>query len=1262
MTLIKDLISIPERVHQGDFVLKLSEGVNDAQATLRDYVITPQLVECFGNALGFIKQAVQANSSKAAYLHGSFGAGKSHFMAVLSLLLEGNPLARSQSELADVVAANSWVNGKRFLLVPYHMVGALDMESAVLGGYAEYVRKRHPQAPVPGFYLAEGLFEDAAALRAQIGDAAFFDKLNQAPQSELSDDDSRHDNSSGWGNMEGGWDAASYALAIAQAPHGDDRAKLVGALISQFFTAYRSLANQGEAYVSLDAGLGIMTRHAQSLGYDAVMLFLDELVLWLASHAANPGFVAREGTKLVKLVEATEAERPIPLISFVARQRDLRDLVGENLSGAAHSQFSDVVRHWEARFHRIMLEDRNLPAIAEKRVLRPINEAAKQTLAAAFENILRVKRDVLDTLLTSTADREMFQKVYPFSPALVQTLIAVSAALQRERTALKLMLQLLVDRRDDLQLEQLIPVGDLYDAISDGDEPFSTDMRIHFDNAKRLYNKRLLPMLERQHKISAEDIATGRADALLVKNLRNDARILKTLLLAALVPEVEALKALTGPRLAALNYGSFKSPISGREWQDILRKCRDWATEIAEIKLSEDNNSINTLVSIQITGLDIEPIVRAAESLDNAGNRRKLLREMLMSALQLPDTGQIFGTPYEFVWRNTQRQIELTIDNVRDLTFERFQSTPGMWKVVLDFPFDDHGGQNDHCAALVEHKARAGGALAHTLVWLASFFSQKALNDLGRLVVLEHILSGERFDTYATHLTQVDKVHARALARNQLEQLRIKLRSQIEVAYGISSEPRDAVEQALAPEQQFQSLDPTLNPRPPIGADFKEAFEGMLGQLLTHQFPAHPQFEIEVRSAQVKKIWPEVLRAIEAQDHRTQVLDNALRKVLRAILLPLQLAKVSETHLILDDFWRVHFMQCHARDGQAVITVRQMRQWIDQPRSMGLPLELQNLLIHYFAALSNRRFLLRGGPFAASLENLPDELELQEQALPDAQDFALAVARASALFGLTPQKSLNVNSVGSLIDDVKQVVKERREGVMNLVPELRKLSAEFVTPQSSRDSRERSADTANALLASLAQANGSELVSLLAHSHAEVPDATLAKCIVSATAVRAVLQLTSWNIFRGLRNIQDGRQAAAAQLLKSLDEALAYDELVIELKPRLDKLQGEAVALLAEPIPTSTPSSAPTAAPEPAAASALVPVSASASAPSMEPLPLADFDETLEMLEQETLEGISSAKARPLLEALQRKLAQDENLQLTISWRLSRTTKRGSAE
>ncbi len=137
MTYIKELIDLPERVHRGDFVLRLTEGVARPEETLRDYVVTPQLAMCFENALGFIRSALDSRTSKAAYLHGSFGSGKSHFMAVLHLLLQAEAGARSIPELASVVARHSpWMDGKRFLLVPHHLIGARNLESAIFGQYA----------------------------------------------------------------------------------------------------------------------------------------------------------------------------------------------------------------------------------------------------------------------------------------------------------------------------------------------------------------------------------------------------------------------------------------------------------------------------------------------------------------------------------------------------------------------------------------------------------------------------------------------------------------------------------------------------------------------------------------------------------------------------------------------------------------------------------------------------------------------------------------------------------------------------------------------------------------------------------------------------------------------------------------------------------------------------------------------------------------------------------------------------------------------
>jgi hypothetical protein len=1230
MPLIRELIAIPERVHQGDFVLQLTKGVTEPQQTLRDYVVTPQLVDAFGNALGFIQQAVQTGSSKAAYLHGSFGSGKSHFMAVLNLLLAGNTQARSIPELADVVARHGWTHKRKFLLVPYHMVGARDMESAILGQYAEYVSKRHPDAPVPGFYLAEGLFKDARELRSRMGDQRFFADLNKGLVG------GGGSSSSGWGDLERGWDAASFEAAMLEPPNGEERARLVSDLITQYFSAYRSLAGSGESFVSLDDGLSIMSRHAQALGYDAVILFLDELVLWLASYAADVHFVSREGTKLVKLVEATNAERPVPLVSFVARQRDLRDLVGENLVGAVQLQFSDVLKHWEARFHRITLEDRNLPAIAEKRVLRPVSEAARQTLQAAFDDVVKMRKDMLDTLLTTTSDRELFRKVYPFSPALVQTLIAVSAALQRERTALKLMLQLLVDRRADLELGQLIPVGDLYDAIAEGDEPFSEGMRLHFDNAKRLYNQRLLPMLERHHGVTWEAIRLGQADPTAARNLRNDARLLKTLLLGALVPEVESLKGLTAQRLAALNHGTFRSPIPGREAQDVLRKCRDWASEIGEIKVTEDQNPV---ISIQVTGVDIEPILRAAEANDNAGNRRKKIREALFEQLGIPDAGALFTT-YDFVWRGTRREVELLYENVREMTDDRLRGRSGVWSVVIDFPFDDANfGPADDLARLGAYR----GGDTRTLVWLPSFLSSKAQADLGRLVVLDYILQGERFDNYAAHLSFVDRVQARALARNQLDQLRIKLRSQLEVAYGIGTEPRDAVSNPLTADQQFQSLDPTLSPRPPVGADFKSAFESLLGQLFAHQYPAHPEFDTEIKASVVKKVWPEVQKAIESPGQRALVQDPSTRKLVRAVVNPCQLGQMGETHLLIEPQWQSRFAQSHARDGGGPITVAKLRRWIDTPVPMGLPVELQNLVILAYAASTNRRFTLRGGPLEPTIDNLPDELELKEQALPEAADWQTALQRASSLFGLTLAQTLNATNVGRLVDEVQRAGAAKREAVGRLVAQLRDRANRYAAGVAG--ARQQSAESAQALLATLAQAAEGDVVTVLATATLHTSEAAVSRTLGQAQACADALAGGKWQLFDGVRDLGDHRREAAAGIMTRLAEALTADEHVVPLVSRLAEIESDAVRLLAAAAPARPPAHPP-AAVSPAGPAAPIPLP-----PALPPAP--GFNSP-ELVEERQALHLSGEAALAQLDELKARVARDRDLELTLSWRLER--------
>jgi hypothetical protein len=1232
-TLLRDLIEIPERVQTNDFVLRLSDGVTDegAAGTIRDYVVTPQLADAFDHALGFIQGAITSRRSAASYLHGSFGSGKSHFMAILNLLLAGNAPARGITELAATVnRQDSWLPGKKFLMIPFHMIAARNVESAILGGYAEHVRRVHPTAPTPGFYLGERLFDDARRMRARQGDSAFFGQLNE---NQAGADD-------GWGDLGAAWDGSSFDAAILESPEGEERQRLVGDLIANYFTSYADVAvARGEAFVDLDTGLAIMSHHAQRLGYDAVVLFLDELILWLATMAGDVNFVSTEGAKLSKLVESQHVDRPIPIISFVARQRDLRELIGDHHAGALEVRFIDTLKYWEARFDTINLEDRNLPVIAERRLLKPKSEAAKQEMDVAFESFASQRRDVLETLLGSDGERELFRKTYPFSPALVQALIAASSVLQRERTALKLMLTLLVKRRDELRLGSLIPVGDLWDEISAGDQPFSDGMRIEFDNAKKLWTQKLLPLLEQEHGVTWQDLQDKRADPQRTRFFENDARLLKTLLLAALVPEVPALRALTAPRLAALNHGSVISPVPGREGGLVLGKLRTWAARVGEIRVSADQVPI---VSLQISGVDIEPILANAAQSDNDGTRRSRLQKILFEALDIAAEGRLF-VEYEHTWRGTKRPVDLYFEVVQELSYSLLHGRPGAPVLALGMPFDPKGrSPADHLAHArnFSDEGASGG-----IVWQPSYLSDRALKDLGTLVRIDFLLagSGDRLTEAARMLSASDREQAKAVLRSQQNALHQRVRSCLEAAYGIRNDTDGCLGSVVLPEDRLVALD-TFRPQMPVGATIKDAVSALLDSQFAYRYPAHPMFDQDVKPAALSRVLAEVLRAAQQSDQRILV-DRAERPFLAAFAVPLQLGSASQTHFMLSSHWADHFARMHAQEGGTEsLTVGRLRVWLDKPNEMGLQKAAQNLVILAFAAQADRTLLRNGVAVPGSIDRLEDEIELQEQPLPDEASWKLARERASALFGLLPSEVRKGATVAKLAAELKVVAAEKRPVLTALSQALTPRCDAFGVPTLA--ARLVTLRSAQMLLTDIANASDAlATILVLAGAKLETSQAAVSKCLGSATEVRDAINAAMWDVIWTASGLTDPQRKAAAEGLRArVAEGLGADEHAAALRPVLEDARGRASRLLAEMVTPPPPSADPTSAPSPE--------------PPPPPSPPPPGEEVVHERQMLPLNADDAAR---LLEELQSRLTATPDARLTIGWRLTRLKGGGRA-
>ena len=1231
-TYMKDILDLPDRVMRGDFVLKLSEGVDRPDETIKNYVVTPQLAESFDRALNVIKAGIQENTSKGCYLHGSFGSGKSHFMAILNLLLQGNTRARSIPELAGVISRhNDWAQDRKFFLMPYHMIGKESMEQAILGGYVDYVKKRHPETSVPGIYRSDELFKNATDLRETLGNEKFFAKMNEGMGSGDGD----------WGDLAEGWTAETFEAALSAPARSDEKTRLVGNLVGTFYSSVKLTSE----FVELDEGLSIISRHAGTLGYDAVILFLDELILWLASRAADVQFVTREGPKLAKLVEAQKSDRPVPLISFVARQRDLKELIGNNVTGAEYLSFSDALDWWEARFATIKLEDTNLPAIAEKRVLRPKSETARSLIDDAFEETARIREEVMNVLLTSQSDRDMFRRIYPFSPAFMDTLVAMSFLLQRERTALKVMLQILIEQKDSMELGEIIPVGDLFDAVSEGDEAVSEEIRRSFDHAKKLYGEKFKPILENENKLTFDDLKKLSPNDPKALALRNDDRLIKTLLLAALAPNVAALKDLTAARLAALNHGTIKSPVPGHESRIVLTKCKNWAAKVGQIKIGDEPT--NPTVSIQLSGVDTEGIIDQARSFDNRGNRIRKIRKLIFQEFGIEDKDGLF-LGYSFNWRGTKRACDIKFDNVRELPLDSLDVKSENWLIIIDRPFDDPGfSPKDDIAKLNDFMDEFPEG-TRTMVIMPSFLSSQALKELGKLVIIEDVLKGENFTAYTGHLTPADRQSAKSLLENQQRQLTQQMIRYLENAYGISTTHPEALDSLhmLETSEHFHVLSSDFDMLPPVGANLEKALQNLLDQVMTKQFPGHPVFDddINLGLATLKKVFAEIENATQAPDGRLAV-ESSKRKDLRRVAMPLKLGYMGDTHFVLEHVWKDHFLKKEAEYGDP-ITVGGLRKWTDEPRPMGLPRLLQNLVIMGFAAQTNRSFYRSGISVTPDIASLDDDAELKCVDLPSEETWKKALERSGHFFGMTASQLLNATNVAQFSDKVQEQISILKDGCSDLLDAILELQVTRVE-LADTSQRHKTAKAAKELMDTIDQLDGLKLVEQLAEwdRPSDVTDPAIGSSLKKEVDVVSALTETKWNIFETAEKLEGNQKAGAMRLKENLKTALESDEYAVALKPKLKSLENKAFLLIRaaldeKDIPVEPPSK-----PDP-------PIDIGPVRP-VEP----DTPPRSEILVEEDEKDVGQKELKDMLNRLQKAVGVDGDVRIFLRWKIYKTGK-----
>ncbi|WP_461034292.1 PglY protein [Streptomyces mayteni] len=1155
---LRDVLDMPESVLSGEFKVELSGGFEETAQRIDEYVVTENIERALRRALKIVETSVASGKPNGAYLHGSFGSGKSHFMTVLHAILNYDEAARAKQDLQPIIADNKgWIQERKFLMVPYHLVGSTNLESAILGGYVAAIRRMDAKIPVPPVYRADAMLDDARRQREFFDDDAEFIRWLGNPN--LPEGDASTSTPGGAEGEDGDlpdldaapgvWTPALLNVAFSAGPGETERDWLASALLSGPFSSYtRGAMGAKDAFLPLENGLAIISQHAKDHGFDGLILFLDELILWLQTHLKERTFVNDEVNKLVKLVESGAGDRALPIVSFISRQRDLAQLIGEHAIGEEAKNLEDQVKYLAERIDTISLTDRNLPSIIKRRVLEPRDEVGRRALEAAFAVVETSNQETRDVLLDANgathADWDDFKALYPLSPALLNVLVALSGALQRERTGLRLIKEMLYRRRDDMKVGQLIPLGDLWDVLAEGmSEAFTDRLRHEADTAIRFYAKAREVLLAK-HK--------GQADT---DKFRADDRFIKTLLLAYLAPEVPALERLTASRLAALNHGSIRSR-TGQTDRIAKARMQELVAEFSGPLRSEGES--DPVFSLHLSDLDVEPILDRVTGQDQAGVRKNWLKDWLWKQLDLEDDGQ-FVNRGEVVWHGTRRTVEFVFADVCDpfeLPDGHFAvSDPGAVRIIIGYPFADSGDRPTAAENRIYAAQRQHNGTMPTLVWLPSFLSDQRSKQFSRLLKINYLLGRDRLREYAAHLASDDQIRLRHQLEAQREVLTSQLAQVLPQAYGIAK-PNESDLGYTVTSGHVHSLLSGHAPRLQGGGAFRYNLLKLADGLLDTLHPKHPNFDRAedrkpVTPAQFKKVHRWITRAMDDSGRRV-VVDSGDLELVRRVVHPLELGEVHDGPLIVGTEWRraIDRQAAQHSDSTDRLDVEDVRRWIADLGWTGLDRLVGNLVIATYAMLADRSWVFRGKPESPpELDQIGPGWELRAQELPTEEEFEKAQSRASAVFGTTVPSAMRVRNVQDLASGVLAKAAEWRSAVIGLRQSLSKHRIALGITGAELTAREQAVRDATDLLARVQRAQDmTPLARDLAAATYLTSDFVLGTTMSTAQQVLAALDAldeADWKLFDGVRQYTDrgdGLADRAERVLREVAEAATEQE------------------------------------------------------------------------------------------------------------------------
>ena len=431
--LVREFLDLPANAKPDEFIVRPK---SDAADLARQYTLTTAIAPRLTGLLNDIHGAVERNEDIGRFIFGSFGSGKSHFLRIAGMMLANDERLYDNARdgrLRDLRTAQSWLQTTKILVVPVSMIGA----DAEVGSFTRSLATEFDRTLAALGHPTLGAFGTTAAFDAFDRQIAETPEIFTAFATRT------------------GYDRGFYDEMRAKARIADAQKELVAFARE----VGRFLVGRDDAFEPTESeAREQMARHAKSLGYQAIAFTIDEFILW-AQGLRVEGYAAAVNA-LNALVESADV-KPVRFIVLAAIQRSIMSVFPEDRSDKPlREQLSRV----KDRFPELPLEDSNIFEIAEKRVLAPIPARAtewKTAVATATAKFASGDQSVLVGDEPATA----LAQLYPFHPALLRVLSDVSQGLQRARSSLYMLYQLVTEIRPDLKVGDLVSLGALWEVL-----------------------------------------------------------------------------------------------------------------------------------------------------------------------------------------------------------------------------------------------------------------------------------------------------------------------------------------------------------------------------------------------------------------------------------------------------------------------------------------------------------------------------------------------------------------------------------------------------------------------------------------------------------------------------------------------------------------------------------------------------------------------------------------------------------------------------